>query len=233
MRKLSLIKKIMILVVILMLPGFLYYLLVEKGKNRYHPLPIYGPKVIAKTTHLVKGKEIPDTIFHTLGDFNLTDQDGQAVSSKTFDNKIFVAVFFYTHCPSVCLAMNNYIDSLARNYAKNDMVYFASVTVDPQRDTPAALKDYSKQFASFGPKWKFLTGDTATIYHLARQGFLVNAVDEGKGNFIYSDKMTLIDSHKRIRGYYSGASYTDALRLNDELKVLLAEELRAKEAPLY
>jgi protein SCO1/2 len=51
----------------------------------------------------------------------------------------------------------------------------------------------------------FLTGDTAQIYTLARQGFLVNAVDVGGGDFIYSDKLILIDKKKRIRGYYSGA----------------------------
>ena len=54
-----------------------------------------------------------------------------------------------------------------------------------------------------------------------------------KDNFIYSDKLILIDSHKRIRGYYSGASMPDVLRLNDEIKVLISEELLAKDTPLY
>ena len=72
MGKLSLIKKILILVLILALPGFLYYLLTVKGKNRYHALAKFGPKEIAKTTHRVKGKDVPDTIYHTLSDFKLT-----------------------------------------------------------------------------------------------------------------------------------------------------------------
>ncbi len=79
----------------------------------------------------------------------------------------------------------------------------------------------------------FLTGDTTTIYNLARKGFLVNALQTGKDDFIYSDKLVLIDQHKRIRGYYSGSSLQDVIRLNDEIKVLLSEELRAREAPLY
>ncbi|HVS91429.1 MAG TPA: SCO family protein [Mucilaginibacter sp.] len=233
MRKSSLIKKILILVVVVILPGFLYYLLVQKGKNRYHLLPKFGPRTLAKTTHKAGNKNVPDTIFHTLGDFKLTDQDGKPVSLKTYDGKVFVADFFYTHCPSVCGVMNGYMDSLARNYANNTLVNFVSITIDPRRDTAGTLKAYSKRFSSFGPKWKFLTGDTTTIYRLARKGFLVNAVDEGNGNFIYSDKMILIDSHKRIRGYYQGASLTDVSRLNDELKVLISEELRARETPLY
>ena len=79
MSKLSLIKKILILVMILALPGFLYYLLTVKGENRYHSLPKFGPKELAKTTHRVKGKDIPDTIYHKLSDFRLHDQDGKEI----------------------------------------------------------------------------------------------------------------------------------------------------------
>jgi protein SCO1/2 len=233
MSKLSLIKKIPILVMILIVPGFLYYLLTVKGKNRYHPLPKYGPKVLAKTTHRVKGKDIPDTIYHTLSDFHLTDQDGKQVSLKSFDDRIFVANFFYTNCPTVCNEMNGNIDSLLKVYATTKMVCFASITVDPARDSVKALKAYAKKFDVSASKWMFLTGDTSTIYNLARRGLFVNAVQNGKDDFIYSDKLVLIDQHKRIRGYYSGASLTDVLRLKDEIKVLIYEELRAKEAPLY
>jgi protein SCO1 len=233
MNKLLVIKKIIVLVMILIVPGFLYYLLTVKGKNRYHPLTIYGQKVLAKTTHRKGNKDVPDTIFHTLGDFHLRDQDGKPVSLKSMDGKIFVVDFFYTHCPDICSTMNGYMDSLAIGYAKNNLVYFASITVDPKRDSTKVLNAYSKQYSIHAPKWLFLTGDTATVYHLARQGFLVNALDEGNGDFIYEDKIMLIDSHKRIRGYYSGTSFTDITRLNDEIKVLISEELLTKEAPLY
>src|ERR1700712_4958136 len=99
MNKLGLLKKIIILALILALPGFLYYLLTAQGKNRYKPLPIFGPKQLAKTFHKVHGKAIPDTIYHTLNDFDLKDQNGRVVSFKTFVKKIVVINFFYTHCP--------------------------------------------------------------------------------------------------------------------------------------
>ena len=232
MGKLSLIKKILILVLILALPGFLYYLLTVKGKNRYHKLAKFGPKEIAKTTHRVRGKDIPDTIYHTVNDFKLTDQYGNPASLKNFDGKIFIANFFYTHCPNICTVMNANMDSLSRAWAKNKMVYFASITVDPDRDTATVLKEYAKKFPG-SAKWFFMTGDTSTIYPLARNGFLVNALKVDKDNFIYSDKLMLIDSHKRIRGYYAGASMPDVLRLNDEIKVLISEELMEKDKPLY
>src|SRR6478735_9281712 len=102
MRKAAFTKKILILVAILALPGFLYYLLTAKGKNRYKPLPFYGPKEVAKTGHKFHGTYIPDTIYHKLGDFKLTDQNGNEVSFKNLNKKIFIANFFYTGCPTVC-----------------------------------------------------------------------------------------------------------------------------------
>jgi protein SCO1/2 len=233
MYKFRLLKKIIILGLILALPGFLYYLLTEKGKNRYRPLPIYGPKHLAKTSHKVRGKIIPDTIFHTIADFNLIDQDGKQVSFKNFDKKILVVNFFYTNCSTLCHTVNANVDSLSENYGKNKMVYFASITVDPQRDKGEVLKAYANKNTPLSPKRLFLTGDTTTIYNFARKGLLVDALQTGENDFIYSNKLILIDSERRIRGYYSGELRTDAARLNDEIKVLIAEELRKNDKALY
>jgi protein SCO1/2 len=233
MKKAGILKKILILVIVLALPGFLYYLLVVEGRNRYIPLPVFGPKALAKTTHRVGGKDVPDTLYHTLPDFQLTDQHGEPVSLKSFDKKIFVANFFYTRCPTVCRRMNENMNQLAASYTKNKMVYFVSITVDPQHDSAEALKSYADSFKPLSPKWMFLTGDTSTIYNLARNGFLVNALQPGPDDFYYSDKLILIDQDKRIRGYYSGAATDEVSRLNDEIKVLVSEELLKNDVPEY
>lgn len=217
---------------ILALPGSLYYLLTAKGKNRYKPLSFFGPKQVAKTGHKFHGDFIPDTIYHKLSNFKLVDQNGKMVSFKNFDKKIFLASFFYTNCPTVCNEVNKNISELVYAYRKNPMVYFTSFTVDPTRDTPQALKKYSAKFEETR-KWFFLSGDTSTTYNLARNSFLVNAVQAGKDDFIYSDKLILIDAEKRIRGYYSGTSAADLTKLNDEIKVLIAEELRKVDKALY
>jgi protein SCO1/2 len=233
MRKISLLKKIIILVLILALPGFLYYLLTVKGKNRYHALSVFGPKVVAKTSHKVNGKDIPDTIYHTLPNFNLVNQDGQKVSETILADKISVVDFFYTNCPTVCNQMNKSLDSLAYEYGPSKIVQFVSITVDPQHDTPAVLKAYSAKYKKPISKWMFLTGDTSTIYPLARNGFLVNAVKTGNEDFIYSDKIILIDSRKRIRGYYTANVSDEFDRLDNEIKVLLSEELMKNSTPEY
>lgn len=231
MNNLSLrVKKLIVLVLILAVPGFLYYLLTVKGKNRYKPLAIYGPKQVAKTGHRYHGKYIPDTIYHKLPNFELTNQLGKPVTFKNFEYKIFVVNFFYGNCPEVCAAVNKNIERLAWAYRKNRMVKFVSITVDPQRDTPAALLAYAKTYRLPADKWMFLTGDTAAVYNLARKGFLVNAVKTGD-EFIFSNQLILIDAEKRIRGSYNGTSMPDVVRLNDEIKVQIAEELRKIKAP--
>jgi protein SCO1/2 len=256
MARFSILKKIIILAIVLLLPGFLYYLLTVKGKNRYEPLSYFGPKQVAKTSHRVKGKIIPDTIYHAIPDFNLTDQYGKPVSFKNYPGKIFVVNFFYSHCPDICSQVNKNLSGLADEYAKNSMIYFLSITVDPKRDTIGALKDYAGKFNSIVKMddatggisvqarplnnkvkipnhWLFLTGDTSIIYPLARNGFLVNAAQGPNGSFIYDDKVILVDSHKHIRGFYSGTSNDDITRLQNEIKVQVSEELRNSSEALY
>ncbi|WP_238381863.1 SCO family protein [Mucilaginibacter pedocola] len=217
---------------ILALPGFLYYLLTAKGKNRYKPLAFYGSKTVAKTSHKVHGKVIPDTIYHTIGDFTFTDQNGKPVNAKSFDKKVLVVALFYTRCPEVCTTVNSFMDSLDVNYRKNKMVQFASITVDPDHDTPPVLKAYADKFKP-SDKWLFLRGDTTTTYNLARNGLLVNALKTGEGNYILDDKLILIDGERRVRGYYSGSTRADVMKLNDEIKVQIAEELRKVDKALY
>jgi protein SCO1/2 len=233
MSKISPTKKVLILVMILALPGFLYYLLNAKGKNRYKPLPYFGPKVLSGTSHKFHGEVIPDTTYHKLPDFKLIDQNGDTVTSKSLGDKIFIANFFYTNCPSVCNTINKNVKALLNDYAKNKMFCFVSITVDPERDSVAALNKYAQNFKPPGIQWLFLTGDTATIYPLARKGFLVDAVKVSDNDFIYSDKLILIDKQKHVRGYYSGTSTKDITKLNDEIKVMIAEELRKIDKPLY
>jgi protein SCO1/2 len=232
MNKANLIKKTVILALVLIVPGFLYYLLTAHGKNHYTPLAYFGPRMVAKTFHKKRGKEIPDTLYHTIADFNLTDQNGKKVSLTTLKDKIVIANFFYTHCPTVCNLVNDNVNKLLPEYTSNKNICFVSITVDPQNDSVSVLKQYEKQYGTHANRL-FLTGDTATIYNLARKGFLVNAVQTGKNEFNYSDQIILIDPNKHIRGYYRGASTAEVTTLNDEIKVLITEVLLNKDAPLY
>ncbi|GAB2695423.1 hypothetical protein GCM10027037_18960 [Mucilaginibacter koreensis] len=224
-------KQVTILVLILAVPGFLYYLLMVGGKNRYKPLPFYGPKVVAKTGHTFHGKYIADTIYHKLPAFQLINQDGQPFTADSLKGRITVVNFFYTGCPDACITVCNNMDSLVHNYVKNRLIHFASITVNPSVDNSEKLKQFATRYKAKTNKWQFLTGDTAQVYPLARKGFLVNAAQVDANNFVFSNQMILIDAENRIRGYYTGGSITEVMRLNDEIKVQIAEELRKIKAP--
>lgn len=235
MFNLTTVKRFIILVLILIVPGFLYYLLQAKGKNRYKPLPIYGSKQVAKTFHKVRGKVVYDTVYHKIPDFELHDQDNNLITQKNFSGKIILVNFFFTKCPTLCNDISKNIADLALSYRKNDMLKFVSITVDPITDQPAVLKTYADHLKADKNQWKFLTGDTSKIYPLSKNGFLVTALG-GNGNpenFVYSEKLILIDQDRRIRGYYNGASVNEIAKLNDEIKVLIAEELRKIKSNLY
>lgn len=225
-------KKILILVTILAVPGFLYYLLQEKGKNRYRPLPVFGPKTVAPTFHHVRGVRIPDTIYHTLRDFNLTNQLNTPVSLKNLEGKIILFGLFRAGAGDgrpdhVSRAMQKY----AAMYAQNDLLHFISITVNPSEEPPALLKPYAERLSASKGKWDLLTGDSATVYNLIRKDLFLDALQVA-GNepktFTYSNLLVLTDSHHRIRGYYEVVNDEALSKLDDEIKVLIVEELRNK-----
>ena len=226
-------KKIVILVILLAIPGLLYYLLQEKGKNRYHPLGIFGPKQVSSTFHSKRGKQIPDTIYHTIRNFELTDQDGESYSFPADSNRITVVNFFFTRCPSFCTDMNKEMARVAGQYSKNSFLRFISITVNPEYDSPQILKKYASKFKLPKEKWRFLTGPQDSIYHLARQDFIVDAIQDSTraDNFIHSPMLILLDPQKRIRGYYDSTNKEQVDKLADEIKVLIAEELRKVKNP--
>ena len=224
------IKKILILVTILAVPGFLYYLLQEKGKNRYKPLAIYGPKQVATTFHSVRGKQIPDTIYHIVEDFKLLNQKADTTTWNSYKGKVIVLNLFYSNDrPFGVDFANKAMEGFTKVYEKNDMIHFIGVTVDPQQDQPAVLATYAKQINAVAGKWDLLTGDSTQVYQLIRKGLLLDALKtttNGFTKFTYGNMFVLLDSEHRIRGYYEATNQEALSKLDDEIKVLVAEELR-------
>lgn len=221
-------KKVVILAVILILPGFLYFLLERKGENRYQDLPIYGEKVLTGTFTSRMGKQVPDTLFHQIEPFSLTDSRGDAVTALGNDTTISVVNFFYTRCATFCRHMNDEMNRVATRFAGNKMVNFYTITVDTAYDKPDVLLEYAEIYQPTTKKWHFLTAGKDDIYKIARNGFLVDAVQDTTRDmyFIHSSSLILVDSQRRIRGYYDVNQKKEVDRLIDELKLLLVQEIR-------
>jgi protein SCO1/2 len=224
------IKKILILVTILAVPGFLYYLLKEKGKNMYKPLPYFGPKVLAGTFHTFHGNKIPDTNYYQVANFHLVNQNNDSVSFDTYKGKILIVNLFYTQGNNFGVNFaNKAIKAFEATYENNRAVSFVGVSIDPKNDRPPVLKEYSEKLGAKSGKWDFLTGDSSEVYNLVNKRLFVDAVkkdENGKSRFIYSNLFVLLDSKHRIRGYYEATSQEALAKLDDEIKVLILEELR-------
>jgi protein SCO1/2 len=224
------IKKILILVTILAVPGFLYYLLQEKGKNRYKPLAIYGQKKIAPTFHSVRGKQIPDTIYHTLPQFKLVNYNADTVTLNSYKGKIVLANLFYVKDrPQGIDLANKAMATFAKTYQQNKIMQFVGISIDPLSDTQAVLSKFQQNNLPHLPKWDLLTGDTAQIKNLVKNGLMLDAfktIENGKPKFIFNNMFVLIDSQHRVRGYYEATNQEALSKLDDEIKVLIAEELR-------
>jgi len=220
-------KKSLILVIILALPGFCYYLLQEKGKNRYKPLPFYGEKHLAGTFHSRRGKQIPDTVYHAVSPFSMRDMNGQSVTFEP-DSGVTVLSLFYTGNELLANPIQAAMQKIAQRFQKNEMVHLYSLTVDPERDTPQHMQAYRAKWGDY-PRWKFLIADNREqIAHVARTELLLDVVyhEHDIPSITHSSAMVLLDSKHRIRGYYDALLKEDVDRLLDEIKLLLTEEFR-------
>jgi protein SCO1/2 len=224
------VKKILILVTILAFPGFLYWMLTVKGKNRYKSLSFFGPKQVASTFHTKRGVKIPDTLYHTVRDFTLLNQDSVAFTFPAKPHRISVVNFFYTRCTVFCTTMNKQVHLLAKKYQRNSLLQFVSISVDGGHDLPAALRSYQQTTGFQSTNWLFLTGQQPEVAELAKQSFLVDVLPDPAqpATIIHSSMLVLLDPQKRIRGYYDSLSKEQMEKLDDELKVLINEELRTR-----
>ena len=215
-------KKPVLLLVILLLPA-LVYIFFSTGKHRMMRLPIFYPLEVQTT--LVDGKERTDTIYHTIPAFSFINQKGDTVTEKNFENKVYVADFFFTTCPSICPKMMLNMGKVNAVTQKLNDFAILSHTVNPEHDSVEVLAEYAKLVNADPKRWMLVTGDKKHIYDLGVDGYKL-AVDEdprAPGGFLHSEMFVLVDKKKRIRGYYDGTDSAQVRSLMNDIKVLLAE----------
>lgn len=143
-----------------------------------------------------------------LGAFSLLDQRAQTVSAESLRGKVWVADFFFTHCPTICPRITRRMRALQVAAAQKQVALeLVSFSVDPEHDTPPVLLAYAQRFEADAKNWSFLTGDLQVIQRTVVDGFKV-ALD-GKadpaaenGGIIHGSHLVLVDRALVIRGYY-------------------------------
>jgi protein SCO1/2 len=157
--------------------------------------------------------------------FQLTNQNGQAFGSGQLNGKIWIADFVYTTCPGPCPMISSRMSELQKPLEKTD-VHLVSFSVDPEKDTPAVLRDYAAKLQAEPGRWDFLTGSKSTIYKLSHDGFKL-AVSDGsdeQGIPVHSTRMVLVDRQGQIRGYYDAVEPEAITKLVADTTHLLREQ---------
>ena len=206
------------------------------------------PKIISRINNgeIVKGERLDNVNTHQTSNsklikigpapkFKLTDQNNKEVTNADYKGKVYVLEFFFTTCPTICPKMNKNMLLIQNKFFGNPNFGIASISIDPEHDTAAVLKEHADILGATLSNWHFLTGDKKYIYELANKGFNLYAGENSKvnGGFEHSGLFALIDKNGDIRCrkdaygnpilYYDGLEKKGVREIQQDIAILLKE----------
>ncbi len=186
-------------------------------------LPVYQPAMV--NFELVDSTIQHQKKYHTIADFSLINQNGKTITQKDYENKIYIADFFFTTCPTICPVMTENMAVIQKEILNDDDVMLLSHSVTPQIDSVPQLKKYAIEKGVNDKKWNLVTGDKKEIYNLARKSYLAVKTDGDGGPYdmIHTENFILVDKNRRIRGFYDGTKDEEIERLIADLQILKSE----------
>lgn len=183
-------------------------------------LPIYQPDMV--------NKELVDTTvqyvrkYHKVPDFKLVNQNGDTITQKNYEDKIYITDFFFTTCQGICPIMTDHMVKIQEEFKDDPEVLLLSHSVTPEIDSVAQLKKYAEEKGVIDEKWNLVTGDKKQIYDLARKSYLVakSQGNGGKYDMVHTENFALVDKNKQVRGFYDGTNPEAIEQLVEDVKLL-------------
>lgn len=201
---------------------YLFYNALQPQEN----LPVYQPS-------MVNGELVDSTLqhvkkYHTIADFSLTNQNGKTITQDNYKDKIYIADFFFTTCPTICPIMTKNMAEIQEKVIDDSDVLLLSHSVTPVIDSVPQLKKYALEKGVNDTKWNLVTGDKKEIYDLARKSYLAVKTDGDGGPYdmIHTENFILVDKERRIRGFYDGTKKEEIEKLLEDLKILKASYIQ-------
>lgn len=236
-------KTFVALCIAIVIPVASYVILKQTGEDAVvMPRRFLMDSVVSKT---VDGKTTTDTVWHKTENIRLVNQLGDSVSLYDIQNRVIVADFFFTRCPNICPEMTRNMAKLQQSFSHNNkdgrkvidssIVRFISFSIDPERDSVAALRKYADRFGVDHDNWWMLTGNKKTIYDFALNELKLGLVD-GEGvdtSFIHTQKFVLLDKDFVVRGYYNGLDITSLSALAKDIGLLMLEKDKKKKFNIF
>jgi protein SCO1/2 len=151
-------------------------------------------------------------VLGTLPAFTLTDQASRPYGTRELEGKVWVADFIFTACQEACPLLSQRMQELARRTKHlGPDFHLVSISVDPDRDTPARLAEYAARYGANPVRWSFLTGTADALEAAVTGGFKVGmgreaVTPDGGGptffEIFHGENLVLVDRRLRIRGYF-------------------------------
>jgi cytochrome oxidase Cu insertion factor (SCO1/SenC/PrrC family) len=154
--------------------------------------------------------------------FQLTNQLGEDFDSADLAGRPMTISFFFVNCPSICRQLNERVRELRQQLRSPEMM-FATISVDPERDTVEVLNRYSQDFEADAADWNFLTGQLYRIRELGTRVF-----GESIDTETHTENVFLVDRWGRFRDRFKWNDPTDVKRYTQ-----VATEVLAEQAPPF
>lgn len=149
---------------------------------------------------------------YTIPEFELTDQDGRPVDQSILDGEITILDFIFTNCPFACPGMTAEMLEL-QSVLEGTGVRFLSISVDPERDTPAVLREYGDSRGVDFERWAMLTGPFETVRSIVRDSLNFHVgldesreipLDDGStmANVSHPSHLILVGPERQVLGIY-------------------------------
>lgn len=194
-------------------------------------LPFYRSKDL--TPEWVSAEVADGGSMHRIPTFALTNQRSEVVTNEALSGRVTLVHFFYANCGRVCPRAVVSIQRLLQSMPSDSAFQVLSYTVQPERDSVAALAMYARHHDITDSRWQLLTGSWSAIEALATRGYFVNLRDGasyGTDDLAHTETLVLVDQNARIRGVYNATLALDMEQIVRDVKALEAAPRAAVQA---
>ncbi len=186
----------------------------------YFNTPDWTPEWIDKTDSQYQQ-------IHHIPPFKFKNQEGEMISNKTVNGKIYIANFFFTSCRGICPKMTSNMYLLQEAFKLDTTILFLSHSVTPASDSVSILKKYAIENKVNSKQWHLLTGPTTDIYDLAKKQYFAGdtiGYYQTGNEFLHTENFILLDQQQRIRGVYNGTLLIEIDRIKEDIAILKKEQ---------
>ena len=189
----------------------------DKKLKVWHPGEV-NPKLVDTSIQFVRKD-------HKIADFSFVNQNGKIITQDFYKDKIYVADFFFTTCPTICPVMKDNMVILQNKLLDNPRVLLLSHTVMPDIDTPEVLKAFALAKGVKDDKWNLVTGDKKDIFYMARMSYLAVETQDSEElyDMVHTENFVLVDPKRQVRGFYDGTKKEEIEKLLQDIKLLELE----------